>query len=389
MDWILFSPFDWDDTPRRPHALARALAAKDPVLWVNPPPSLLRKPRFGLRLREANFGVTVLDLPGGIPGRRSAWVDRLNQTRWLRVLQRALPQIHHPMQPLAVLLETPFAHTMAQGLGAELLLYDAWEDWRQAAPRTAPDPVHVERVLANAADAVLVPSVAAGRRFAVNGATVQVLHGGCRPLPPLGSVLPIPTMEKKAGPHFVFIGTVDDCFDIELLRASASEIPEAHWWILGDLVGGEARKLLKTRHVRVVGRVPETELPRWLAGADACILPVFQGEGSENRDWPQLYQYLASGLPVVSVALSVAEAFDDLVEIAHPELVRGFADACRRALARDMPALQERRRAAADSLTWEACAETLRAYARKHVPTRAVPNPAPLPLPLPRPQRKR
>lgn len=386
MDWILFSPFDWDDTPQRPHALAQALAAEDSVLWVNPPPSILRKPRLGLSLREVKYGVTVLDLPGGIPGRRSAWVDRLNQTRWLRVLQRALPQIHHPMQPLAVLLETPFAHTMAQGLGAELLLYDAWEDWRKAAPRTAPNPVHVEEILAKTADAVLVPSVAAGRRFAMYGASIQVLPGGCRALPAAESVLPMPSMQKKEGPHFLFIGTVDDCFDVELLRASASEIPEAHWWILGDLVGMEARKLLKTRHVRVVGRVPEAELPRWFAGADACILPVFPGERSENRDWPQLYQYLASGLPVISVTLSVAEAFGELIEIAHPELVRGFADSCRRALARDIPALRDRRRAAAAPLTWEACAETLRAYAKKHIPTRVVPG-GPLPAPS-RPHRK-
>lgn len=386
MDWILFSPFDWDDTPRRPHALAQALAEGDSVLWVNPPPSLLRKPRFGLTLREGKHRVTVLDLPSGLPGRRSPWIDRLNQTRWLSVLQKALPQIHHPMQPLAALLETPFAHTMAQGLGAELLLYDAWEDWRYAAPPTAPNPVHVEEMLAKTADLVLVPSAPAGRRFSMYGAHVQVLPGGCRPLPTAPSVLPIPSMQKKEGPHFLYIGTVDDCFDIELFRATTAAIPEAHWWILGDLQGREAQKLLKTRHVRVAGRVPEAELPRWFAGADACVLPLFPGDRTENRDWPQLYQYLASGLPVVSVALSITEPFADLIETAHPELVRGFADSCRQALARDMPALQERRRAAAAARTWEACAEVLRGFARKHVPTRVVVPPA---FPVgPRPRRR-
>lgn len=386
MDWILFSPFDWDDIPRRPHALAQALADGDSVLWVNPPPSLLRKPRFSLTLREAKHGVTILDLPSGFPGRRHPWIDRLNQARWLRVLQKALPQIHHPLQPLAVLLETPFAHSMAQGLHAELLFYDAWEDWRHVAPITAPNAAHIEGILAKTADLILVPGTAAGRRFSRVGAEVHVLPGGCRPLPPMRSVLPIPSMQKKDGPHFLYIGTVDDCFDIELFRASASEIPAAHWWILGDLVGMEAKKLLKTRHVRVVGRVSEAELPRWFAGADACILPLFPGDRSESRDWPQLYQYLASGLPVVSVGLSMAEAFGDLIEIAHPELVRGFADACRRALARDTPVLHQRRRDAAAQYTWEACANVLRTHAKTHVPTRVVPG-TPLPAPS-RPQRK-
>jgi glycosyltransferase involved in cell wall biosynthesis len=77
-------------------------------------------------------------------------------------------------------------------------------------------------------------------------------------------------------------------------------------------------------NVIVTGRVPYEEVPRYVSVFDVCLNPYILDEVAEHCSPLKLYEYVATGKPVVSVDMPEAHRFEGLVHIAadQDEFVR-------------------------------------------------------------------
>ena len=63
--------------------------------------------------------------------------------------------------------------------------------------------------------------------------------------------------------------------------------------------------------------MPYENIPALIAGFDVCINPFVLDRLSDTVSPIKLYEYLASGKPVVSVDMPAAREFADLISIVH------------------------------------------------------------------------
>jgi len=180
-------------------------------------------------------------------------------------------------------------------------------------------------------------------------------------------------------PRVGFFGVLDERFDVALISEVAAQRPDMHFVFLGPVVKIDPAHLPQAPNVHYLGMKSYQELPAYLAGWDAAILPFAMNESTRFISPTKTPEYLAAGKRVVSTPIrDVVTSYGatGLVEIAAtaPE----FASALDRSIsASDDRTWTERvQRKLADSSwdrTWAAMnAEILAARARHKLPPKLI-----------------
>jgi|GEM_PF-3355731 len=379
LDWVAFSDVRWDEPRRRMHHLMERLARRHRALWINPPESGLRHPSVRIRLAQVQENLWTVDLPGGACGRNFLWPSLLSQWYWRRRLTALLKSWRNHERPLVVSIDTPAVFRLGTELGADIVIYDSDDDWRHLPGNRASLIDYAEAELAHRADIVLAVSDACERRFAALGAKPRSLPNACTPEDWQGvSAADAPDdLKRMPRPRFLYFGGIDGCIDVDAIRRAAHTLPEASWVLIGPCRDqAVAQKLAAVPRCHMPGVRAYADLPRYAAGADALILPFRVSEWSRARDCIKLYEYLATGLPVVTTELPQTRRFPGLLEVApEEEGPDGFTCACRRALEVDTPELRARRRAAAAEHTWEHRVAELETIVDEHLRARRAVTP--------------
>lgn len=158
-----------------------------------------------------------------------------------------------------------------------------------------------------------------------------------------------------------YFGQVDRWkIDFDLLIYLAQRHPDWSLVLVGPVapdVRGDAR-LARFRNIYFFDRQPYERIPCFLKGFDVCTMPFTPSENIELSSPLKLYEYLATGKPIVSVSFPAVEEFSDYVSIARsPE---AFAAAVKEAYAGDTQELANRRMREAEAHSWERRAERKR-----------------------------
>jgi glycosyltransferase involved in cell wall biosynthesis len=118
------------------------------------------------------------------------------------------------------------------------------------------------------------------------------------------------------GPVIGFLGSISYWVDVNLIAKLAGKRPDWTFVLLGPVRTGVSG-LRRLPNVRIIGERPYRELPRYLKRFDVCLNPYKNDGVAEGASPLKLYEYLATGKPVVSSDMPEARLFSAVVEIAR------------------------------------------------------------------------
>ena len=149
-----------------------------------------------------------------------------------------------------------------------------------------------------------------------------------------------------------YTGTIAEWFDWRTVIGIAEAFPQASVRLVGPVVAAIPGNL--PANIQFDGLQPYDKLPEFNALFDVCIIPFLQGSSLIAATSPiKLYEYLASGKPVVSSPMPDSRelAAAGIVYVAETinSFVRAITEACRMT---DDPDLIRRRKTIAHQNSW-------------------------------------
>jgi glycosyltransferase involved in cell wall biosynthesis len=300
----------WDAVAGTDRHLMTALAARVPVLWVDPPTS----PVDALRGRRAPAAGLAEVAPGlrrlhtsGPPGVSRPVLRELADR--MRLRQARAAAAHAGGSVAAVICAAP--EPLLAGWPGKRV-YFATDDFVAGAALLGLDEHYLSRARRQnlrQADLVLAVSDSLAQTLALDSdVPVEVLANGCFPELYAGieSVEPAGDVRLPA-PIAGLVGQLNDRIDLTLLEAVAAE------GISLLLVGprseraaesrGRIDALLERPNVQWVGRQSLERLPAYLAAIDVGLTPYTDTAFNRSSFPLKTLEYLAAGRPVVSTDL--------------------------------------------------------------------------------------
>jgi glycosyltransferase involved in cell wall biosynthesis len=225
----------------------------------------------------------------------------------------------------------------------------------------------IYRTVFNAADHAFATSEQVVRRFPdapcdievlPNGVTVPEGEGprekraGCEGATRRGTRTAPDGRESR--PLAVYAGQLNQALDAEIVESVIEQCPEVTFRFYGpvsDPAGQRVAAALADRpNADLAGAVPHAELHRRLCQADVLLNFKKPDHTTSGNDLLKIYEYLATGRPIVSPCVSPVDRFEDVIRVA--ETPDQFADQVRAALRDESEERSKRRVAYARSNSW-------------------------------------
>lgn len=357
---------DWSEDPTSNNHVMRLLARKNRVLWLNSiatrAPNLASRGDLGKIARKLrDFARGPLEVhpnlfvytPIVLPFPHLPAAATVNQG----ILRASLAALRHKlgMDRYQLWSFLPTALPYLGMPGQELVVYYCTDEWSRFSHVDGERIARMEGELCRRADVVFATArTLQERKRALNPETHLALHGVDHQhfAKALDADTTIP--EDLAGcprPIVGFFGLVHDWIDISLLAHVARRRPDWTVAVIGKS-NVDLSSLEQLPNVRLLGRRPYEQLPRYCKAFSVGVMPFALNELTSNVNPIKMREYLSAGLPVVSTDLPEVRGFSEAVRVARsPD---GFLAACEAAIASDDPAARRRRSEAMAAESWEA-----------------------------------
>jgi glycosyltransferase involved in cell wall biosynthesis len=169
-------------------------------------------------------------------------------------------------------------------------------------------------------------------------------------------------------PRVGFIGAISAYkLDLDLLEHMAIARPDWSFVLIGPVGEGDpstdVRALQRLRNIYFISSKPYAELPAWLGGMDAAVLPLQCNNYTDAMFPMKFFEYLAAGRPVVATHIRSLQSYADWAHLAAP-CPDAFVDHLRSAMAEDSPARRQQRSAFAAGFTYDRRTEQMLEHVR-------------------------
>ena len=151
-------------------------------------------------------------------------------------------------------------------------------------------------------------------------------------------------------PVIGYYGHLAEWFDADLIEQIAKAHPEWSVVLIGT-IRLDTSRYDAYPNVHFLGRKPYEDLPSYSKGFDVALIPFTQSKLTVNVNPLKLREYLASGLPVVSVDLPEVRKYAEVVHIASDSAM--FIQAIEQALQENSPELIQYRTQFVNDESWE------------------------------------
>lgn len=259
-------------------------------------------------------------------------------------------------QPRAMLFDSPYFHSLAQGLGLPAIY--RYADRIQCFPEVTPALVARQQDVFRRADLVVHTSKALLDDLEGRPGPTLYLPNGVDLRPYVEPWSEPPELRSIPRPRVIYSGTIGAWFDWPALRLAADRSPDLQFVLLGKVTGERPTGLAPNIHL--VGEVPFGRVPAFLSHCQVGVIPFDAGAMPElvSAINPlKLYEYCAAGMPVVSYASAEIEVAGDHVR--NYRTPAEFADGVREVLATDNEAVSVARRDWARTMSWDRRGEDL------------------------------
>lgn len=356
-DLLCFSHLHWDFVFQRPqHLLTRAARNYRVTFWEEP--NWTRDGQPHLVVSTPHPGVTAVQpqLPWG--------ADHDSALRALLDAYLAQRAIHRPL----LWFYTPQALTFGAHIAGVGTIYDCMDEL--AAFRGAnPHLPELERQLLARADLVFTGGQSLfeakrGLHPAVHafpsGVDLEHFRVARSPLPAPPGQLCIP--RPRAG----FYGVIDERLDTELLAGVAARCPDVQFVILGPTAKIDPASLPRAPNLHYPGPASYDDLPAWIAGWDAALMPFALNEATRFISPTKTPEYLAAGRSVVSTPVpDVVRSWGSEPGVFIAQGPDAFAAELRRALATPSDTWRLSADAVLEGLSWDGIWSRMEALIRQ------------------------
>ncbi|HUG90105.1 MAG TPA: glycosyltransferase [Planctomycetaceae bacterium] len=370
--FVFFSLTEWSALPVSHIFLASLLKEHNEVVYVettgNRAPRLTEAGRVLRRLARSattgrrrvsghlpSQGLSIrspLTLPApNLPGARA--VNRLLMRRFCRRLRRegledAIAWVFAPrwvdaideLRPRLVIFQSVDELTTYRGLDTPYARQQIDRMFRRADLVFIPGPaLYEERRVLNP-ETFHIP----------NAADPALIEAISRPDTPLALEL-----AGLPRPRLTYVGSLAPWIDFDLLADLAEARP--HWSLV--LVGPcpavtpprRLSRLRRLNNVHFAGEQPHARLPEFYRASDVLLLPFVVDRNRYYSDPTKIYEYLATGRPIVSTGIPSSRVWGDFIRVA--ERPADFLACCDAAAAEPAgdPLREVRRRTGAEQ-TW-------------------------------------
>ncbi len=351
---VCVSCSSWEEAPRRFAHLVQGLRDTEILFFEPAAPffSGLRRPREG---KQVAPNVIAFTLPSDVAGSEDLLLRAEHYTgRNAKYIRGCMA--HNGFTKPLLWLCSPNNAGLADLVPHDGLVYDcdrAWpyslEEWEAALCQDADivfaaTPSLEEDLAQLSANVVLLPNGADYGRF-------QIAANDFPSYPADISGLPRPI--------FGFLGEVDDFTRADCVLYAAGNSPDWSFVFVGPFskTNPSYAGLKRLENVYMLGAKSETTLPRYLSRFDVCLELCNEREYNPELVSERLYQYLASGRPIVALRAREQADFSDVVYDAGFDVE--FLTSCRLALQEQSPDIAALRRRYAQEADWAGRAETL------------------------------
>ncbi|WP_138758787.1 glycosyltransferase family 1 protein [Modestobacter altitudinis] len=296
----------WDPAIRREQMIARQLVQRGlPVRFVQAPADARRlrtdPGNWWAHLRRARFqspetGIAVTERSTVQPGLRSPAAERLDAGLLAGFLHRS------GWDPELSVFMLPWEWRAASALPGRRV-FDCTDDWARLLPHARGLPDQLRRI-ADEADEVVV----------VNPVLADLFPGRTPVVVPNGTdetLLTAPRTAERRERHAVYVGSIAERFDVDLVRALLAALPDWTLTVHGQLVFPSSAQAARERFLaleretggrfRYEGLLPRARLADVLDAATVGLIPDVAGIALGQSSM-KTYDYCARGLPVVATA---------------------------------------------------------------------------------------
>ncbi|MEW6250802.1 MAG: glycosyltransferase, partial [Planctomycetota bacterium] len=321
----------WDWVFQRPQHLLSRLARTYHVLFVEEPVAdpAARAPDW--ELRQVAPGVTVCRAHTAVaePGfnaTQNAVLGPMLADLWAR--------LH--VQDCVAWFYTPMALALLDRLPARAVVYDCMDEL--SAFKHAPPDIHQrERDLFRVADVVFTggPSLYRAKQHLHANihcfpSSVDAAHFGRA----RGAAAEPADQFGLPHPRLGFFGVIDERLDIGLVDTLARAHPDWQLIMVGPVAKIDPASLPRRPNTHYLGQRAYADLPGYLSGWDACLLPFARNGATRFISPTKTLEYMAAEKPIVSTPIrDVAEPYGDIVYLGQTP--QQFVAACEAALAAD------------------------------------------------------
>lgn len=334
---VMLAAPPWEGMRQRHQHLAQGLSAHLPVVYVEGTPSAaavyLRRIGSPTDLQEHRKGLIALGpnlwrykAPPGTPSFFN--FHRANVMNMRKTVEALKPLLAEKgFTKLILWLGHPRAIEARQHLEPALTVYDCYDAFGEfeEEARQAEQTKELEAKALTEADLVL--------------ATARLLYQKCAPanphsyLVPNGAEIAHFQQEQPAKPSqqwggvdidalaakgkvVGYIGDMGEWFDHMLMISTAQLNPKIAFVFIGP-VNKPIESLVQLRNTYFTGRVPYAELPYYVSRFDACIIPFLNSPVTEVVNPIKMYEYFATGKPVVTTDFPEIRDYEGLLAIGN------------------------------------------------------------------------
>ncbi len=148
-------------------------------------------------------------------------------------------------------------------------------------------------------------------------------------------------MHKIRKPIIGFVGAFYDWVDTDLIKFLANSRPEWSFIIIGPVYGVNTKIYKQNANIVFLGIKGYRDLPGYLSCFDVCLIPFKINIVTESANPIKMWEYLATGKPIVSTAIPEVKKFEDIIYIGKDKY--DFLNKVERALGeKDLDKIQKR-----------------------------------------------